>query len=84
MEEFIHKTISDSILLDRAKSGPVECKCLRTRTSKGFAAIELRIGGAVALSLSSDTYGAEYEQVAMQIADLLQRVAKNPCTLPAG
>ena len=84
MEEFIHKTVSEAIKLERAKAGPIECVCSRTRTSKGFAAIELRIGGSVALTINNDTYGHEYEQIAMQIADLLQRVAENPCSLPAG
>lgn len=83
MEEFVHKTVSDSITLDRAKAGPIECVCIRSRTSNGVAAIELRINGSVALQLSTTTYGDGYEQAAVQIADLLRRMAENPCRLPS-
>jgi len=84
MDEFIHKTVSDAIQLDRAKAGPIECVCSRTRTSKGYSSIELRIDNSVVLSINNDTYGAGYEQVALQIAGLLRRVSQNPCLLPAG
>ena len=84
MNEFIHKTVSDAIELERAKEGPIECVCSRTRTSNGYASIELRIDNGVALRIDSDAYGAGYEQVALQIADLLRRVTQNPCALPAG
>ena len=82
MDEFIHKTVSDAIQLERENALSIEWECSHTRTSKGFASIVLRVDRSAVLTISNDTYGPGYEQVAREIAELLLRVANNPCNLP--
>lgn len=82
MKEFIYKTVSDSIKLERAKAGPVECVATRMRNSQGFSNIELCIDNHTALKIDSEAYGENYENVVRQIAELLERIADNPCKLP--
>ena len=86
MDDFLHRTIT-------AKDGNMEVS--RTRTSKGFASITIRVGGN-SLSftnepddnprgnLSVDACGDNYEQKAMRLAKLIDEVSSNGCTLPAG
>ena len=82
MDEFIHKTVTSSISLERVKADPIDCIATRTRTSKGFGSIVIRIDSEVVLKLSSDTYGNGYEDAALRIAELLQLMASEPCALP--
>ena len=84
MDQFIHKTISDTIRLKRAKAGPVECVVTRTRTSKAYAAIQLSIDNSTVLCITREAYGDDYEQAVRDIAELLIRAADEPCALPAG
>ena len=47
MDEFIHKTVTSSISLERVKADPIDCVATRTRTSKGFGSIVIRIDSDV-------------------------------------
>jgi hypothetical protein len=80
-DEFVRKTVSKSIRLEREKAGPVTCVVSRTRTTEGFAEIELVIDNRVVLRFSNDTYGDSYEIVARRVAELILDVASNPCSL---
>jgi hypothetical protein len=80
-DEFVRKTVSKSIKLEREKAGPVNCVVSRTRTTEGLAEIELVIDNRVVLRFSNETYGDSYEIVARRVADLILEVASNPCSL---
>jgi hypothetical protein len=81
LDEFVRKTVSKSIRLEREKAEPVTCVVSRTRTTEGFAEIELVIDNRVVLRFSNETYGDSYEIVARRVADLILEVASNPCSL---
>ena len=85
MEDFIHRTVT-------ARTGNMEVS--RTRTSKGFAAIKITVGGNSIVftnepddnphtGLNHDACGDNYEQKAMQLARLIDEVSSNGCSLPA-
>lgn len=86
MDDFLHRTIT-------SKDGNMEVS--RTRTSKGFASITIRVGGnSISFNnepddnphadTSADAYGDNYEQKAMRLAKLIDEVSRNGCTLPSG
>ena len=82
MEEYILKTISASIELERPNADSVKCVVKRTRATGGRAEIELSIDGYVALKFDNTTYGPGYEQVVWDVAKLLLQIANDPCLLP--
>jgi hypothetical protein len=80
-DEFVRKTVSKSIKLEREKAGPVNCVVSRTRTTEGLAEIELVIDNRVVLKFSNSTYGYHYEMAARRVGELLIEAADNPCSL---
>lgn len=82
MEDFVHRTITESIELPGKQVPPVVCTVMRTRTSKGFASITLRIEGKEILKISNINYGDFYEVAVRDIAHLLLQIANNSCKLP--
>jgi hypothetical protein len=81
MEEFIHKTVKDTISLGRVKAKPLLCTSSHTRTTDGEDSIKLVIDGCVIFCLSTNNHGPDYRESVIQISDLLRRIAENPCTI---
>lgn len=75
MEEFIYKTVSEKIMLPRAKAKPIECVASRMRNSNGFQQIKLDIDGVTSISISSETFGDALAESAIRISTLLREIA---------
>jgi len=81
MEEFIHKTVKDTISLGRIKAKPISCTASHIRTTDGENSIKLVIDGSVVFCLSTNNHGPDYRESVIQISDLLRRIAEDPCTI---
>ena len=83
-EEFLLKenTYEEEVRIDEARV--VTVRVSRTRTSKGQAAIFLKVGDNKRIEMSNDatTYGNAYGKVAAAISNLLMKAADDPCALP--
>ena len=57
-------------------------KVCRTRTSKGFASISVFIEGRITNLSFTNELDEAYEFTAMELSDLLEEAAGDPCNLP--
>ena len=80
MQDFIHRAVSDSIEFVDCEGSKTTVTATRMRTSAGYAGISLDVGGKRVLDLTSDL--EDYPKAARDIADLLRRMADEPCKLP--
>lgn len=82
MQNFIHRTIeSDSEGIETAEEGKIGIRFTRTRTSGGFRTIVATLG-TQKIEFTSDLFGDNYEQVALQFARGLEEMASEACSLP--
>jgi hypothetical protein len=80
MDDFLHRTITESIEFTDKEGGRFNAKVMRTRTSGGFASIALDVKGKRVLELTDDL--DDYEGTARAIAKLLADMADRRCMLP--
>ncbi len=92
-EDFMHRTVTlrPEFDLRNCEGDLIPVSVMRTRTSSGHAQITLRVGNqqiefsneitAVAKD-GTGVFGGNYEAAVRAIADLLERAADEPCTLP--
>lgn len=78
--DFIHRAVSDSVEFVDCEGAKTVVKATHMRTSAGYACITLYVAGERVLELSSDL--KDYPEAARAIADLLTRMADEPCKLP--
>lgn len=73
MKSFLVLTITE-------EEGPF--RVCRTRTSAGFASITIQAKGKCILSLTNEGGNDMYEQDAFALAELINKIASDPCALP--
>ena len=79
MQNFLHRTMTDTQTFNDKEGGVLKATIMRTRTSAGFAAIALEVGNAK-IELTSDL--EDYESVARSLAAMLMSAANEGCALP--
>lgn len=83
-DDFRQRIITDSETFKCTFEGEddkvVAAYASRTRTSKGFCSISLEFDKQK-IRIESDRFGDSYEQIALGLAKLLDRIASDPCEL---
>jgi len=81
-EDFIlrERTFLDTVDINRAQL--LDIRVSRTRTSKGHAAIFLKIGAEKRIEISREKYGESYLDIATAIVNTLKQALDDPCSLP--
>jgi hypothetical protein len=79
--EFLYKTVT-------LESDNFNIRVARTRNSDGFASIEIAIVDENEMPLqklefNNNNNNDSYEQMAIELSELLDDICKNPCLLPA-
>ena len=76
MNDFLHRELSE----ENAEYGISVTRC---RTSAGHSSIILKTkDGQITFSNEETDYGDGYEQAALSAAELLDKLANDPCYLP--
>ena len=79
--EFTMRTVSEQEVFDIGNYAEETVKVTRTRTSKGYAAINIAVG-VNGIELSNDKHGAGYETIARALANMIDKISDDPCRLP--
>ena len=82
MEEFVVKTVNSSFEVYTKTGARRYFDVIRMRNSQGYASIEIRYSDSVCIRIDTGDFGDDYERIIRNFAELLIRIADNPCKLP--